>query len=239
MALIFSLHCLGLNALALTIDSSDFEFSCDWSEKWWTLADGQLHTAGGGFSSSSKNGAPLSANIQSTPYGWNFSKASIDSFTLSTDTYSAADEMYYPWGTGSVLGTHMNTYAASTTLFHPCGTELAINLRHSDLFSYADGPLGMRVTITDLTTPATLIDTGDLRDSYGGTEVYDIKVDPSHEYDLTMSGSSHAWAANEIRMGLQVQIFDAPDIGMTSLLLGVSLSALFGAKKDFWLPRTP
>ena len=247
IASVVSLCGIGTNAFCITIDSSDFSAWGNWSEVWG-MTGGDSYRTSDSFSSSRTDGQPLSTYVQSNPHQWNSASCSLDAFDLSMVAHSAA---WNPFGGGPSSGTSIGINAAGTTTFHVASvasTKLAIALTAYSFWDYFPFEQDMQVVLRDVTASATLLNIDHL-DEPGGiriNESYSIDVDPSHEFEFTISGSIGAYDAKYANMSAQVQIGETlPDSGVTFVLLAGSLSALLWAKRVSrvfrfaWSPARP
>jgi hypothetical protein len=230
IASVVSICGIGTNAFCITIDSSDFRTWGNWSESWGILGGDSYHVSDS-FSSTRTDGQPLSTFVQSNPHQWNSASCSLDSFDLSMSANSAAWNPFYG---GPSSGTSIGINAVGTTLFHVASTKLAITLNAYSFWDYFPFEQDMQVILRDVTTSATLLNVDHLDEPNENriSASYNLDVDPSHEYEFTISGWIGAYDAKYANMSAQVQIGETiPDSGMTLVLLAGSLSALLWAKK--------
>lgn len=225
MAALLAFCGIGYTACAITIDSSQLSIWGGWSEYW--TAGGQNYHTSDTFSSTRTDGQPVSTSVQSSPHAWNSASSTLGAFNLSMSADSVA---WNPAGSGTSIGIN----ALGTTLFHVGSTRLAFTLNALSYWNYFMTEQDMQVTLRDVTASVTLLSVDHLDEPMGQPVNlgYNFDVDPSHQYEFTISGWINAFDAKEANMSLQVELGDGvPDLGMTLLLLAGSLSALIWARQ--------
>jgi hypothetical protein len=227
VATVLGTFAAGTTAVGITIDLSELSISGHWSEAWAALS-GEGHNADGSFNSSRTDGQPLTFDYSST-HGFNSASCNLDPFSLKLNAYSVPRGLFADPGTG------IGTSATVNTFFHVEGTKLAITVNAFSYWNYYSWEQDMGLTLQDVTSSVTLLNLQHL-DEPGGApfdEVYNLDVDPTHSYALTLSGWINAFDAKDARLSTQVYLQEAvPDYGSTLLLLGISVSTLFWAKKS-------
>jgi hypothetical protein len=227
--------CAGNHLFGITVTSSEFQTWGDWQEAWVTGGP-----ADGGYSSHSTSDTFWSAtflSISSSPHGWEHASASVDSFSLRMTSSSSPYGMP-PYNSSS----HININANAVTHFCTESSQLAISLGGYAYWTYLANEQDMQLTLRDLSNSTTLLDLTGLDSVFPGGhfsgEVYNVAVDPSHEYEFTLSGWITSFDAKTVDMGIETQISElavpgssVPDSDDTMLLLAASLTALFWAAK--------
>jgi hypothetical protein len=109
---------------------------------------------------------------------------------------------------GVVLQANMGITASATTRFSTDYSELRLALTGCAHWDYSANEQDMRVTLKDITAATLLLDLMHLDEEncYRQTEYFNIAVDPTHEYELALSGWADLFDAKEVDMGLNVRI---------------------------------
>jgi hypothetical protein len=212
--------CLGTNFVAaLTISSTSTTINSTWEESWVGANGQEYRTSGTGMTS--------------LPHGWAWASASVDSFNLamvasvSPNGYSTP-EFTHPWN-------RIQTSAYATTRFSTDYSQLGITLTSYAFWNYDPNEQDMQVTFRDITAATTLLDVLHLDNmSLWGEAptLFKIGVDPTHEYELTLSGWTDAWEAKFVDMRLNVGISElgAPVPESSNFIVDALLLLPFGLR---------
>jgi hypothetical protein len=148
-----------------------------------------------------------------------------------------ASAPYHNWPTGdggTLLDPSIYATAGVTTRFFTDYSQLGISLSSHAYFNYYPYEQDMRVTLRDITAATTLLDLMELDTYRWGVDpdFFNIKVDRTHVYELTLSGSIYAWNAKYVNMETSVSISElgAPVPESSSSIVNALLLLPFGVQ---------
>lgn len=212
----------------ITVVSTALNISGSWGESWTPSVEGlprsdwPSYHASGTFGSASIDGSLLTESVQSSPNHYNEASATVSAFSLQMMAYSVA---YYH----AEQGTGIQITSNAVTTFRTDGTQLQVDLANFARFNYYEWEQDMRLVLRDVSTSTTLLDVAHLDDTAGlGGDLnsYFFGVDPSHLYELQLSGNIYAFDAKFVRMSTDVSLNSVPDSTATIGLLAFSLVGL-------------
>jgi len=220
---------------AITVTSQDLQITASWWESWVDI-NHQQHSSIGSFNQSSSSDLQLSAAIQSAPYGWVQASTTVSSYALGMSAFAEAWGGPLPEG-GLSLGSSMTSQAIATTGFSAGGPQLGLSLNTTAFYSYSSSEQDIALLLRDLTTSTTLLNLTRLDNAPHVQDHYNFDVDPSHQYELVLSGIIHAFDAKQVDMAMYVELSNerVPDGGRTLVWLGMALTGLYGTAR--WVHR--
>lgn len=208
----------------ITIISSEQSVESHWIEEWVVVPENlddlgpedYYRTAGEG--------------LVSEPHGWARGAVELSAFQLRMEALVAP----FGWSEGLPDNTHIENdglwiSAHATTRFTTTARQLDIDVTTFARFNYYDWEQDMRVALLDVTANTTVFDVDEL-DATGNQTItvlsFEVPVDPSHEYELSVWGTAAAFDGKEVKMSLDVAISEVPEVAVTLPLLGICLIGL-------------
>jgi hypothetical protein len=211
----------------ITIISSEQSVESHWTEEWVVVPENPDDLGPEDYYRTAGEG------LVSEPHGWARGAVEVSAFEMRMEASAAANGWWEGLpGDVQVERAYLGTSAQATTRFTTFARQIDIDVSTFARFNYYDWEQDMRVTLLDLTSNNTLFDVDDL-DVLGWSNTvlsFELPVDPSHEYELTMSGYINASDAKYAEMSLNVSISEVPDPVDTLPLFGLCLFGLVAAR---------
>ena len=204
----------------------------------------------GGYNLSSTDGSPLAASTVAITPGpaiqsyYNASSpltasASIDLFSLQNNAQGypyASYQIQGSAGAGYFLNGSIQTSVQASWLFSPDFNSLDASIITSGGNAFGTQFANISVTLTDMTDSTTLLNIvpSDPNNpfSFASSGDYQITVDPSHVYELSLSGWSDTFNGDDISENISASLTSVPEPG-SCWLFSFGLAGLWGFKRRF------
>ena len=208
----------------------------------------------GGYNLSSTDGSPLAASTAAITPGpatqpyYNATSpltasASIDLFSLQNHAQG------YPYGSYQIQGSagagyflngSIQTSVQASWLFSPDFNSLDASIITSGSDAFGPDFANMIVTMTDLTDSTTLLNIvpsdPNNQFSFASSGDYQMTVDPSHVYELSISGWSDTFDGDDISENISASLTSVPEPVPepgSCWLFSFGLAGLWGFKSRF------
>ena len=233
----------------IDITSQSSRVTGEWLELWED-AEGRLRGEAGILQHARTDAGMLFWNAGSAPHGWSWAQGALGPFSLWVNAYSAPYDLPMADGTvGNLPGGGLSVAAESRTRFLVNAPALSFTLQAEAYWNYSAQEQDMTLVLRDLTLDEVLlrwqlVDAPETKIS----QSYSFQVDPTHEYEMVLSGWVEAWDAKDVWLRLWVgwdavskdlRMARIPDVGSSAVLAILGLGGLVALRRIWRSPQMP
>jgi hypothetical protein len=218
--------------------SQSFHLWGDYTEDWTyrdQAGNNIANSISGVYSVTSSGGVPISVDLkQGSPFAFDINTLETSFEKFDFDQSSHVRNAFPFSCSQGVCFDHLvlHTYAEGSSVFRPTNGFLEVNLATSLSYNYWNSEQGFAVKLTDLSNSNNLFSLSVPYSYYVNSYEYEFNVDPTHNYEFTISGWSNSFDGKYIDIDINTTIKSVPEPS-TMLLLGLGLIGVAGIRRKY------